>query len=54
MVIDLILDEPARKDEMLEKFGDFQRKAEMYYAFQVIYKQVVSINYIVQIFTLQL
>ncbi|XP_041348420.1 intraflagellar transport protein 122 homolog [Gigantopelta aegis] len=40
--LDIAKDEPSKKDEMLEKFADFQRKAEMYYAFQVIYKQVVE------------
>ncbi|KAJ8301312.1 hypothetical protein KUTeg_021173 [Tegillarca granosa] len=34
--LDIAKDEPEKKEEMLQKFNDFQRKADMYYAYHSI------------------
>ena len=38
----LLADEPDKIEEMLPKFYDFQRKADMYYAYHSIQRYTVS------------
>lgn len=40
--LDISRDEPAKQQEMLQKFYDFQTRAEIYYIYHTIYRHVVE------------
>lgn len=41
-IIKLPSDDAEKREDMLQKFHDFQRKADMYYAYHSIHRYTVS------------
>lgn len=41
-----VIDEPDKREEMLEKFHDYQRRADMYFAYHSIQRYTVSLSFI--------